>query len=98
MAKALTFWSVILGFILGVFASSTEEIPLSGFEYGDARFWRFVILAVITLASGIVFYGLERKQSEKTEDEIQKINKNLELLINEYRMERNERNRKTNNL
>ena len=103
MAKSLTFWSVILGFILGAFANTTENLPLSAWDYADTRFWRFAILFLVALVSAFVFYLIERKSSIKIEKDnaefrniVIGLTESVKDLISEIREDRNER-RNSNN-
>lgn len=99
MAKSLTFLSVILGYILGMFATSTEQVAaVSAWDYSDARYWRFILTLSIAIGFGVWFYIIERRNSDKSDKLVKKQSDNIERLltsvnslINEIRKDRNDR-------
>ena len=108
MARNLTFWSMIIGFLAG-FAFNlsdklaqklSESVPslnaLMDYEY---RALAIIVPSIILL--GVIFYFAEKQENEKNEHNqdiyyqaINKWAKNVEDLINEIRQDRNERNSK----
>jgi hypothetical protein len=86
MIKNLTFWSVILGFLMGYVMSAGDELigiasaNISAIRADNAVFWKFLIWLIVFVPFAIIFFFAERRQSGKTTEEALKTNKILEAI------------------
>ena len=83
MVKNLTFWSVLLGFLLGYVMSAGDAVieiasdNITAIRADDAVLWKFLIWLIVLIPFAIVFFFSERRQGKQNADEVLKTNKIL---------------------
>ena len=107
MVKALTFWSLIVGFIIGL-AYSVGQNLVDDIKNPDVdafyslNYVAFVVVIIIAIFLGWLFYYLEKQENERREhnediqfkslvNNLEKIDKSINSLADEIRQDRNER-------
>jgi hypothetical protein len=84
MGKSLTFWSIIIGFLLGFlqqnFVSFINTVKSNGFLKAvlSINYEVLIISLLVVIILGWLFFYVERSQSEKTSTDIKTTN---DLLI-----------------
>jgi hypothetical protein len=79
VAKSITFTSIVLGFLLAIgydfFNKFRDVVSRQGFFEGTKTgdYYAFISIFAIVFCAGIVFFFIERDQSDKAQDELKQI-------------------------
>ena len=89
MAKNLNFWSIILGFLVGYVFSAGDKLVqiasanVSMINPNNAEVWKFIMLFIVLIPFAVIFIFAERRESDKTNDILKAIAKQLGVDSNE---------------
>jgi len=91
MGKNLTFWSIILGFLVGYVFSSGDKLVeiasanISMINPNNTDLWKFIIWLIVLIPFAIIFVLLERRETSKTNHILEAIAKQLGVNPDDYK-------------